>query len=73
MALTLPGQVDAAVADVGDEAAKLTGRSGDQQGRGRRALDAAAETDELDEAFLRQYCGGVVEAIESLCSWLRQP
>jgi aspartate aminotransferase len=37
---------------------------------GAAAIGALPQTGDPDEAFLRQYCGNVVEAAERLCEWV---
>ena len=37
---------------------------------GARALEALADGEPVDEAFLRRYCGRTVEAVERFCAWL---
>jgi len=64
---TLPGSA------FGRPANELTVRLAYVDFDGQAALAAAAENDasELDEAFLRSYCGNVVTAIEAMCDWLK--
>ena len=42
-------------------------------GRAIKRVAAMASGAELDEAFLRRYCGGVLTAFERMCAWLEQP
>lgn len=60
----LPGTV------FGRPAEELTLRLAFVDFDGARALSAARMLGEPDEAFLRQYCGRVVTAVERLCDWL---